>query len=173
MLLSATPLAAGLNASGSETVTVVRLHPTTQRLAALIEEATARSSTFRNMVASIEATDGMVFIEEGKCPRGVPACLIWQLTQAGRYRVLFVVIDTRRPDIHLMASIGHELRHALEVLEDPSVRTTAAIKRFYMRQLAAGSYIVETAAATAAGVDVLREIHQSRAQEKMRTPGSR
>jgi hypothetical protein len=162
MLLSATPLAAGLNASRNETVTVVRLHPTTQRLAALIEEATARSSTFRNMVASIEATDGMVFIDEGRCSRGVPACLIWQLTQAGRYRVLFVVIDTRRPDIHLMASIGHELRHALEVLEDPAVRTTAAIKRLYMRQLAVGSNIVETAAATAAGEDVLREIHQSR-----------
>lgn len=167
------PLATRLDASGSETVSVVRLRPTTKRLAVLIEEARARSSTFRQLVASIEATDGMVFIDEGRCSRGVPACLLWQLTQAGRYRVLFVVIDTRRPDIHLMASIGHELRHALEVLEDPSVRTTAAIERFYMRQLAAGSYIVETAAATAAGVDVLGEIHRSRAQEKMRTPGSR
>jgi hypothetical protein len=163
------PLATRLDASGSATVTVVRLRPTTKRLAVLIEEATARSPTFRDMVASIEATDGIVFIDEGNCSRGVPACLLWQLTQAARYRVLFVVIDTRRPDIHLMGSIGHELRHALEVLDDPSVRTTAAIERFYMRQLAAGSYIVETAAATAAGVDVLREIHQSRTQEKKRT----
>ena len=136
-------------------------------MAALIGEATARSPTFKNLVASIEATDGMVFVDEGKCPRHIPACLVWQLTHAGAFRVLFVVIDTRRPDIHLMASIGHELRHALEVLEDSSIRTTSALKQFYMREgKEVRPHVVETAAGHAAGDTILLEIQQSRARER-------
>ena len=147
-----------------------RLRPTTTRLAAFIEEATARSPTFRTMVASLEVTDGMVFIDEGKCARGAKACLRFLLTQAGPYRLLFIVIDPRRPDVNLMASIGHELRHALEVLADPSVRTTAGLKDFYLRDTRTEfpPRLIETAAAQWAGDAVLREIQQSRSQERRR-----
>jgi hypothetical protein len=143
-----------------------RLRPTTPRLAALIEEATARSPTFRKMVASLESTDGMVFIDEGRCARGANACLTFQLTQAGRHRLLFVFIDLRRPDVDLMASIGHELRHALEVLADPSVRTTAALKDLYLRDTRTEfpPRLIETAAARWAGDAVRREIQQSRSR---------
>jgi hypothetical protein len=147
---------------------VARLRPTTPRLAALIEEATARSQTFRNMVAALETTDGMVFVNEGRCTRGATACLSFQLTQAGRHRLLFVFIDPRRPDVNLMASIGHELRHALEVLADPSVRSTATLKDFYLRDTRTEfpPRLIETAAAQWAGDAVLREIQQSRSRQR-------
>jgi hypothetical protein len=142
------------------------VRPTTQRLATLIDEASARSQTFRGVVAAIERTDGMVFVEEGRCPRRVPACLIWQLTHAGRYRVLFTMIDTRRPDIDLMASIGHELRHALEVLDEPSIQSTAAIRQFYLRVGEFRSHIAETAAARETGDAIRWELEKSFARER-------
>jgi hypothetical protein len=147
---------------------VAQLRPTTPRLAALIEEATTRSPTFRNMVLSLETTDGMVFVDEGRCTRGANACLTHRLTQAGGYRLLFVVIDPRRRDLDLMASIGHELQHALEVLADPSLRTTAALKDFYLRDTRTEfpPRLIETAAAQWAGDAVLREISQSRSLER-------
>ena len=141
----------------------------TSRLVALIDEGAARSPTFRSLVIALEGTDGMVFVEERRCPRRVPACLIWQLTLAGPYRMLFVVIDTRRPDINLMASIGHELHHALEILGDPSIRSTRALMWFYMREgKRVQPLVVETAAAQAAGDTILREIQQSREREDTR-----
>ncbi len=92
------------------------------RLSALITEATNRSPTFKARLASIAETDGIVFVEAGPCRRGVPACLSWQVTLAGSYRILFVLLDTRKPELDLMASMGHELQHALEVLADRSLR---------------------------------------------------
>ena len=151
-----------------------RLRPTTPRLSALIEEAAARSPTFRNMIASLETTDGMVFVDEGPCTGRVNACLKLQLTQGGRYRLLFIVIDPRRPDVSLMASISHELQHALEVLADPSVRTTAALKDFYLRDTRTEfpPRLIETAAAQWAGDLVHREIRQSRSRDRARVQES-
>ena len=165
LLVSTAPLAAAQDASRIAAV-LPRVRSTTERLAALIDEASTRSPTFRDLVVSIERTDGIVYVDEGRCSRGVPACLTWQLTPAAGYRILFAVIDTRRPALDLMASIGHELRHALEVLEDPSVRTSAAVKRFYMRYAVVGSHVIETAPARAAGEAVRYEIERSRVQEQ-------
>lgn len=68
-------------------------------------------------------------------------------------RMLFVRIDTRRKSARdLMASAGHELQHALEVLVERGLRSTAAIQLFFMRGMSPESpRAVETAAAVAAG----------------------
>ena len=135
-----------------------RVRSANPRLTALIAEAAERSPTFRALIASIEATDGIVFVEDGTCARGVTACLTWQVTLAGPYRMLFVRIDTRKSARDFMASAGHELQHALEVLVERGLRSTAAIQLFYMRGMSPESpRAVETAAAVAAGNAVFRE----------------
>jgi hypothetical protein len=140
-----------------------RVRSGSAKLAALIDEATLRSATFKSLIASVEATDGIVFVEEGKCPLGVPACLRWQITLTGGYRILFVTIQPRRADAELMASIGHELRHALEVFENPAVRSHAAMHFFYQNGPTKGTpRAIETAAAVAAEQAVLTEVRQSR-----------
>ena len=42
-------------------------------LAKLIRQATERSLTFRGLIDSIEASDGIVYVDEGECGRGVRA----------------------------------------------------------------------------------------------------
>ena len=154
--------------SGATTSGDARVRSGNARLSALITEATDRSPTFKALLASIAETDGIVFVEAGTCRRGVPACLTWQVTLAGSYRILFVLLDTRKPELDLMASMGHELQHALEILADRSLRSTAAIHYFYMHLVSSESppRTVETAAAEATGNAVFREIQRSRSGKK-------
>src|SRR5262249_32470243 len=74
-------------------------------------EAAKRSATFRRLVSDIEATDGIVYVEQGACGHRVRACLALSVTPAGGYRILRVFVDARQPDWNVMASIGHELQH--------------------------------------------------------------
>lgn len=81
---------------------------------ALMTEAAGHSRTFRRLLETIEGTDGIVYVESGVCGHGVRACLAMSVTPAGGYRILRILIDVRQKPRDLMASIGHELRHAIE-----------------------------------------------------------
>jgi hypothetical protein len=98
---------------------------------AMIDEAVLRSATFHGLVAAIEATNGIVYVELGVCVHKLRASLTLDVTAAATYRILRVIVDARQPDWDVMASIGHELRHALEVLENPALVDTASVYLFY------------------------------------------
>ena len=83
---------------------------------AMIEEAAAALRHVPPPRQGIEATDGIVYVEQGACGHSVRACLSLNVTAAAEYRILRVMVDARQPDWDVMASIGHELQHALEVL---------------------------------------------------------
>ena len=57
--------------SGSLTIMVSGVRSSSPQLKALIDDGVARSKTFTDLVRAIEATDGIVFVEEGRCPGGV------------------------------------------------------------------------------------------------------
>jgi len=61
-----------------------------------------------------------------------------------------------------MASLGHELRHALEVLAEPSVRTGYGMLSRYKRNGAVQGETFETEAAIAAGDAVYTELKRRR-----------
>jgi hypothetical protein len=154
-------------AIGQETMPQVR--SSNSSILALIARATEQSTTFRGLVDTIGTTDGIVYVEAGRC-RYSRACLTGVST-AGVFRMLWVTIDTRRVDSELVASIGHELQHAIEILSNPGVRSTAAMYIFYSRfaeRVGTGRGAFETTAATKAGNAVREEIRtfESRAKDK-------
>jgi hypothetical protein len=61
-----------------------------------------------------------------------------------------VVVDTRKADWDLMGSIGHELRHTVEVIANPRVRNNVS-KHFFYEQI--GTRGTATARETQAAVD--------------------
>jgi hypothetical protein len=62
----------------------------------------------------------------------VRACLVLSVKVAGPYRLLRILIDTRKAaGDELMAAIGHELWHAIEALSDPSVTDNPSIYQFF------------------------------------------
>lgn len=137
-------------------------------IVALINQGTEQSKTFRGIVAKINAHDGLVYVKEGTCGHGVRACLV-AVTLAGSRRILWVKVDMRQTDAELIKSIGHELRHTIEVLESSWVTNNTAMYLFY-RQV--GSYgtgsVFETVAAVDTGNAVGSEIGKYRAGANVR-----
>jgi hypothetical protein len=136
---------------------VTRVRTGDARLAGLIRHANDGSRTFRQMIGAIEATDGLVYVDRGRCFHGIKACLTWITVSRGN-RMLHVIIDERLSDTATMAAIGHELRHALELLGDVRVTSRGAMYSFYQREGFVRNSTFETHAAVAAGEAVLREL---------------
>ncbi len=127
-------------------------------IASIIAQATDRSATFRRLIQDIEASDSYVYVNEGRCGHGVRACFV-TVSASGPQRFMWVKVDTHKADWDLMGSIGHELRHTLEVIADPSVRSAAAKFFFYERLGQHGTTGAnETRAATEAGNAIRSEV---------------
>ena len=63
-----------------------RVRGVSPRMVAVINEAAARSMTFRRLVDQIGRTDGIVYVAEGQCGHPVRACLLHTLTLMGPNR---------------------------------------------------------------------------------------
>ena len=136
-------------------------------IAALLLEAPKRSATFRRLVDTIDATDGIVYIQDGKCNHGVRACLTLTVRVAGPNRILRIVVDTRRDHDELLASIGHELQHAAEALSDPHVTNNRTIYFFFDRIGSSRLGRFETHAAIQAGLEVRAELRARPTSERV------
>ncbi len=128
----------------------------------VLNDAMAWSPTFRRLVTAIGATDGIVYVEQGVCGHGVRACLNFTVTRAAGFRFLRVLVDLRNAStatgrLDLIGTIGHELWHALEVLGDRTLTTSAAIFQFYAREAPTTRNSFETAAAVSVGTRVRHE----------------
>jgi hypothetical protein len=85
------------------------------------------------------------------------------VTPASGYRILQIVIDRQgvmahRRRLDVIATIGHELCHAMEVLADRSITSAAAIFQFYAGKVATANPTFETRAAIATGLKVRSEL---------------
>jgi hypothetical protein len=113
------------------------------------------------MVETINASNGIVYIQQGKCrTAGVRACLV-KVTSADTRRYVFVKVDIEHTDRETMATIGHELRHAIEVLSNPRVTNHASLHLFYeviADRFTPGAF--ETYAAIEAGEAVADDIRR-------------
>ncbi len=119
-------------------------------------------STFRRVVEWIQATDGVVYVSRGRCRHFVRACLPYWMAVAGPNRVVQVLLDDSLQGEDAMAAIAHELRHALEVFDEPSVTTGSAMYFFYHHNRSPQGDVFETQEAVDAGNAVLKELKRRR-----------
>lgn len=145
---------------GSQPMPGPHVRSSSTELSALIEKAGERSTTFRRLVDTINTSDSIVFVEAGNCGHGVRACFV-SVTAADSHRYMRVVVDTRKADWDLMGSIGHELRHTIEVIDQPSIRSNASKYFFYAQNGTEGTPTArETRAAVDAGNTVRDEVRR-------------
>ena len=135
-----------------------RVRGETPKLVAIISEAAAQSETFRGLVDRIGTSDGLVYVMEGRCEPRLPACLLHRVTIAGPYRMLWIRVDSRHSALDLMASIGHELQHAVEVLGNRAIRSDEGIRLLFRQMCTLCSGVFETGAAASAGRAVREEL---------------
>ena len=146
------------SASAEEASAPARVRSEDATIARLIAQAIEQSATFRREIEAINGTDGLVYVHAAPCRRGVRACLVHTVTLAGPYRLLNVKLGMGRPELETIATLGHELQHAIEVLNDPLVRDDFSISVFFRRLAPTDSHQFETPAALQAGLDIYDEL---------------
>ena len=158
------------DACGRNEAVSSRIRSDVSQFRAIVEEGCRRSLTFRRLAEFVDGSDGLVFIEPGRCSvSGVKACLLLTVHEAAgvRYLRINVSMDVHQPDDELIALIGHELQHAREVLEARWVRSTRqAVLLFYPIGRTGSIRGFETDAARHAGDSIARELSSARAPRR-------
>ena len=101
------------------------------RIRAEIDEGMARSAFFRNLVTRLDASDVIVYIEmECQMPPRLFGRLQFMARGGGR-RYLNVRLSCVMNDDEQIAALGHELRHAVEIADAPSVVDVESLGELY------------------------------------------
>jgi hypothetical protein len=144
------------------------------RLAGALVDGITRSDTLRHLVATLDTSNLIVYLHNGNCPRPAEACLMIVRT-AGDTRLVHINFRIAGygsgtflgHQDRLIAQVGHELQHAVEIAGDREVIDTATLTGLYdrigRRRESATRIGYETEAAIDAGQRVLRDIHAARA----------
>lgn len=147
----------------------VRLRPQDARLEQVLKDGAARSATFKALVDRIEASNVIVYLSLNPLMKSnLSGALTW-MTRTGAFRYVRASISTDLPFDQMIATVAHELQHAVEVIEDESVTDEKSLVALYKRIGRQSSNAAparwETEAAQATGFQVRRELIATRAAE--------
>lgn len=138
-----------------------RLRPQDNRLAEVLREGAARSATFKALVDRIESSNVIVYAALNPIMKPHLSGMLTWMTRAGNFRYVRASINTDLTFDQTIATLAHELRHAVEVIEDESVIDETSLVTLYRRighQSSTTESHWETVAAQQAGFQVRREI---------------
>ena len=109
------------------------VRPADKGMAEAIAKGMRRSGTFAHLVLALNKSDVIVYIESG---RPMPTSIVGRLLLAAGpegTRYLRIQVSGHPGSNDMVALVGHELRHALEVAESPDVRDEAGLIALYER----------------------------------------
>lgn len=110
-----------------------RLRPQDPRSMQVLKEGPLRSETFRSLVDRIEAGNVIVYIAVNPILKSsLSGALTW-MTRAGGFRYVRASISTELTFDQMIATVAHELQHAVEVIEDESVKDERSLVALYKR----------------------------------------
>jgi hypothetical protein len=139
-----------------------RIRPQDPRLADLLRAGIARSATFRAIVNRLEAGTLIVYVSLSPTMRTSLAGKLTWMTKAGGFRYLRATINTEQSAEQMIATLAHELQHALEVSDEPDVIDQRSLLSLYKRigrpSVSGLNEGWETAAARETGFQVRREL---------------
>lgn len=145
----------------------VRLRPQDARLEQVLKEGAERSTTFKALVGRIEASNVIVYLSLNPLMKSSLSGTLTWMTRAGAFRYVRASISTDLPFDQMIATVAHELQHAVEVIEDESVTDEKSLVALYKRIGRQNSNAAparwETDAAQATGFQVRRELIATRA----------
>ena len=122
------PTAAFANAIGGP-----RIRPNDLRSANLLLQGLQRSATLRSLVDELDDRDVIVYVEmQPRLRTGLAGRLTW-ITATPKFRYVRI---SWNPDIGTnaaIATLGHELQHALEVAREPSIVCATTLEAFYRK----------------------------------------
>lgn len=110
-----------------------RIRAMDQRVARLLSDGVRRSTTFAALVSALQGTDVIVYIEANNhLPARLGGRLLLQaVTERERY--VRVQVRAALPPNQAIEVIAHELQHAIEVAQNPSVVDEKGLLDLYQR----------------------------------------
>lgn len=99
----------------------------------LLADGTRRSRTFASLVSAVQKTDVIVRVETTReLPAKVGGRLLFQTVTAHERHLRVQILTSLRPS-QAIEMLAHELRHVLEVAEEPSVVDEDGLRALYRR----------------------------------------
>ena len=120
------PTAAFANAIGGP-----RIRPHDLRSANLLLEGLQRSATLRSLVDELDDKDVIVYLEMQPRLRARLAGTLTWITATPKFRYVRISWNPEIGTNTAIATLGHELQHALEVAREPSIVSAATLEAFY------------------------------------------
>jgi len=132
-LVIAMGLATHIHAEGQIANPKARVRPMQTRIGTLIATGMDRSATFRQLVRRIETSDVIVYIEARHDLRAGVGASMRFVTRSATDRFLRIQLNGDYSNHTLVALLGHELQHVVEVAEQPEVQSADDLRAFYRR----------------------------------------
>ena len=131
--------------------------------AELLETGMARSATFRRLVNRIERSDVIVYIDlRPDMPDHLGGTLRF-VVRSATDRFLRIQLNRALSEGALVAFLGHELQHAVEVAEAPDISSAEDLRGLYRRVgVRTGPDSYDSIAAREAGYTVREELVRTR-----------
>jgi hypothetical protein len=150
------------SAGAADPIPAPRVRMRTRALESLFMTALDRSPTFEAIVRKLEASDLIVYVDRStRLPLSIRGGIAFRGAGAG-VRYLDVLLNPRYTRHQMIAVLGHELQHAVEVARAPHVTSVEAFSRHYHHVGVRGaSDNWDTPEAQQAGRMIARELTQS------------
>jgi hypothetical protein len=123
--------------SSDAPVRLIRVKPADAEIRRLVLDGARRSATFRALIDDIHTFNVIVVIQFGLCANGRIRSCVSHVEGDERQRHIRVKVNTRTTDDRLIATIAHELQHALEIAREPAVVNSEKALQLY-RKIATG-----------------------------------
>jgi hypothetical protein len=153
-----------LSQSAAAQVHQRHVRPIDELARVLLELGRDRSDLFRSLAATIEDSDVIVYLQTSETvPRSMDGRLQWAAAVQGA-RYLRITVRCDLPLERLVALVGHELMHAVEIARERDVRNPAGLRALYLRiGHSDDGATFDTRGAVHAGAHVLAELRRGRA----------
>jgi hypothetical protein len=110
-----------------------RVRASDSRTAAILLDGLNRSETVRDLVNEIEQSDVIVYLEiQWNLRRGLVGSLTW-VTDTGASRYVRISLNPDLTGDATVATLAHELQHAVEIAREPSIISSATMASYYAR----------------------------------------
>lgn len=133
------------------------------RVEKLLTAGMERSASFRRLVDRIEQSDLIVYVEARRDLRDGLGASMRFLSRSATHRFVHIRLNAALSPATLVALLGHELQHVVEVADNPQVQSADDMRAFYRQAgLRTGDDSYDTEAARAMGYQVRAEMLRGR-----------
>jgi hypothetical protein len=106
-----------------------RVRPMSDDARALVDNAARRSPTIARLLRIIDQSDAVVYIDLQFETRGEGATTLFAVSNYCRF--IRVTIAKTLTGYRRIEMLGHELQHAVEIVQAPDVRDSAGMRRLF------------------------------------------